>query len=63
MNEDISLDYIDGVIEVIVKDSDFESSEKKLETYDSIEELKYPNEYDGGIIILDDLNEKKMEDP
>ena len=29
-----------------------------------IEELKYPQEYeDGGIIILDDLNEKEMNDP
>ena len=38
-------------------------SEKETETYDSIEELKYPNEYDGGIIFLDDLNQKEMEDP
>ena len=47
----------------IVNDEDFESSEIEIETYNSIEELKFPNEYDGGIIILDDLNQKEMEDP
>ena len=25
--------------------------------------MKFPQEYDGGIIILDDLNEKEMNDP
>ena len=35
-----------------------------METFDNIEELKFPQEYeDGGIIILDDLNEKEMNDP
>ena len=35
-----------------------------METYESIEELNNPQEYDdGGIIILDDLNEKEMNDP
>ena len=30
-----------------------------METCESIEQLKFPQEYeDGGIIILDDLNEK-----
>ena len=30
-----------------------------METYESIEELNYPQEYDGGgIIILDALNKK-----
>ena len=42
MKQDISIEDLDGVIEVIVNDPDFESSEKGLETYDSIEELKYP---------------------
>ena len=50
---------LDSVIEDLVNDPDFESSEKELETYDSIEELKFPNEYDGGIIILDDLKSKR----
>ena len=35
-----------------------------METYESIEELKYPQEYDdGNIVILDDLKEKEMNDP
>ena len=35
-----------------------------METYESMEELKFPQEYDdGGIIILIDLNEKKMNNP
>ena len=34
-----------------------------MQTYESIEELKYSLEYeDGGINILDDLNEKAMKD-
>ena len=33
-------------------------------TYISIEELKFPQEYDdGGVLILDDLNGKQMNDP
>ena len=36
----------------------------EIKTYESIEELKIPQEYDdGGIIILDDLNEKEMNVP
>ena len=54
---------IDIVIEEIVNTKDFEKSNTELETYESIEELKFPQEYiDGGIIILDDLNEKEMND-
>ena len=38
-------------------------SDTELETCESIEELKFPEEYDdGGIIILDDLNEKELND-
>ena len=56
-------EHIDIVIEEIVKNKDFEKSDTELETYESIEELKFPQEYeDGGIIILDDLNEKEMND-
>ena len=55
---------IDIVIEEIVKNKDFEQSDTELETFESFEELKFPQEYDdGGIIILDDLNEKEMNDP
>ena len=52
------------VIDEIINNKDFEKSDTEVETYESIEELKYPQEYnDGGIITLDDLNEKKMNDP
>ena len=55
---------IDKVIEEIVDNKDFEKSDTEIETYESIEELKFPQEYDdGGIIILDYLNEKEMNDP
>ena len=54
---------IDAVIEEIVNNKDFEKSDTEIETYESIE-LKFPEEInDGGIIILDDLNEKEMNDP
>ena len=62
LNDDNLLLDLDSVIEVIVNDPDFESSEEELENHNSIEELKYPQEYDGGIIFLDDLNQKEMED-
>ena len=52
------------VIEEIVNNKDFEKTDTELKTYESIEELKFPQEYqDDGIVILDDLNEKKMNDP
>ena len=52
------------MIEEIVNNKDFEKSDIEIETNESIEELKFPQEYDdGGIIILDDLNEKEMNDP
>ena len=51
---------IDIVIKEIVNNKHFEKSNTEIEAYESIEELKIPQEYnDGGIIILDDLNEKK----
>ena len=54
---------IDIVIEEIVNNKDSQKSDTEIETYESIEELKFPQKYDdGGIIILDDLNEKKMND-
>ena len=55
---------IDIVIEELGNNKDFEESDTFIETYESIEELKFPQEYDDrGIIILDDLNEKEMNDP
>ena len=55
---------IDIVIEEIVINKNFEKSDTERETYESIEEIKFHQEYDdGGIIILDDLNEKQMNDP
>ena len=55
---------IDVVIDELVNNKDFEKSNTEIETYESIEEIKFPQEYDdGGIIILDDLNEKEMNDP
>ena len=51
------------VIEEIVDNEDFEKSDTEIETYESIEEKKFPQGYDDrGIIILDDLNEKEMND-
>ena len=49
---------IDLVIEEVIKNKDTE-----IETYESIEELNFPQEHDdGGIIILHDLNEKAIYD-
>ena len=54
----------DVVFEEIVNNKDFEKSDTEIETYEWIEELKFPQENDdGGIIILHDLNEKEMNDP
>ena len=55
---------IDIVVEEIVKNKNFEKSDFEIETYESIEEIKLPQEFDvGGIITLDDLNENEMNDP
>ena len=52
---------IDIVIEEIVNNKDFEKSNTEIETNESIEDLKYPQEYENNsIIILDDLNEKEI---
>ena len=48
----------------MVNNKDFEKSDTEIETYESIEESKLPQEYDvGGFIILDDLNEIELNDP
>ena len=42
----------------------FQKSDREIEAHESREDLKYPQEYvDGGIFILNDLNEKEMNDP
>ena len=52
---------IDIVIEEIVNNKDFEKSDCEIETFDNIEDLKFPQEYENNsIIILDDLNEKEI---
>ena len=60
----LNAEDIDIVIDEVVDNKDFEKPDTEIETYESIEELKYPQEHDeGGIIILDGLNEKEMNDP
>ena len=55
---------LDIVVEEIVNNKNIEKSDTEIETYESIEELNYPQEYeDGGVIILDGLFEKEMKDP
>ena len=52
------------MIEGLVNNEDFEKSDTEIETYDSIEELKFHQDYDdGGINILDNFNERDMNDP
>ena len=58
----INEEDIDKVIEEIVNSKDFQKSDTEIEIYDSIEELNFPQEDPGGIIILDALNEKEMND-
>ena len=54
---------IDIVIEEIINNKDFQKSDTEIETFESIEELKYPQDYENNsIIILDDLNQKEMDD-
>ena len=52
------------VFEELVNNKDFEKSDTEIETYDNIEELKFPQDYENNsIVILDDLNQKEMDDP
>ena len=54
---------IDVVIEEIVDNKDFEKSNSEIETFDNIEDIKFPQEYENNsIFILDDLNRKEMDD-
>ena len=55
---------IDLVIDEVTNNKDFEKSDTEIESFESIEELKYPQQYENNsIIILDDLNQKEMDDP
>ena len=55
---------IDLVIEDIVNKKDSQKSDTEIEAFDNIENLKYPQEYEvGAVIIQDDLNEKDMNYP
>ena len=55
---------IDIVIDEIANNKDFQKSDTKIETYEAIDELNFPQDYDDwGIIILDDLNDKEINDP
>ena len=60
----LNAEDINAVIDEIVDEKDFEKSNTKMETGDSIEELKNSQAFqDGGVIILDDLNEREMNNP
>ena len=51
---------LDIVIDWLYNIKDFQKSDSEIETYESIEEVKYPWEYDDGdIFLLDDFNERK----
>ena len=53
---------IDIVIDEKVSNENFEKSDTEIETYESIEELKFPQEYDdGGIIILEEVNDPRVQ--
>ena len=55
---------IDVIIGEVVNNKDFEKSNTEIETFDNIEDLKLPQDYqNNSIITLDDLNQKEMDDP
>ena len=54
---------IDIVIEEVINNKDFQKSNTEIETYESIEDLKFQEYENNSIIILDDLNQKEMDDP
>ena len=52
---------IDIVIDEIVNNKNFKKSSIEIETFNNIEDLKFPQDYeDDSIIILDHLNEKEI---
>ena len=49
----------DIVIDELINSKDFEKSNTEMETYESIEDLNFPHDYENNsIIILDVLNQK-----
>ena len=57
-------EVIDKLIEYIVDNKEIAKFDTENETYESIEEVKFPQKYeDCGKIILDDLSEKEIDDP
>ena len=55
---------IDLVIDEIVNDKDFEKSDTEIETFESIQDIKFPQEYENNSTnILDDLNQNEIDDP
>ena len=55
---------IDIKIDEIVNSKDFEKSDIEIATYESKEDIKFPQEYENiSIVILDDLNQKENDDP
>ena len=64
LSNSLNEEDVDLVIEEIVKNKYFEKTDTERETNESIEEIKFPQEYENdGITKLDDLNEKEANDP
>ena len=56
----------DKVIDDIVNNEDFEKSDTEMETFESIEKLKFPEVYYSSqsiFVILGDLNQNEMDNP
>ena len=52
------------VFDELVNNKDFQKSDTKIETYESRDELKFPQDYDDwGFTILDDLKDKEVNYP
>ena len=65
LKKGIPLDELDRTIEEIIIDEDFESSHIECNSYENIDELKNPQDYDPNIhnvIVLDDLNKQQLND-
>ena len=65
LQADIDLEDLDDIIEELVNDEDFITSEIEIEFYDNIDEMKDANEYDSekhNVIILDDLSKDQLND-
>ena len=65
LNLKIPLEELQPLIEEIINDEDFESSQIECESYDNIDELKNAQEYEPdkhNVIILDDLNKEQLND-